>query len=185
MMWRLRLALVAPLAAAPAGAQSVDLIEERLTDVRSGFFELGPFYATPALRFSGGYDSNALSTPEAQADIAALLGPGIRLALPMGSNAFFDMFQEVDFVYYKNNVDLRRIFDITRLGGGWGWAPLSTSNQQRVSGRDSPAYHGVRHSSRDADQPIRGVDDLRVRMATPTKRTLRPNAIEDRRGCDR
>ena len=120
MMWRLRLALVAPLAAAPAGAQSVDLIEERLTDVRSGFFELGPFYATPALRFSGGYDSNALSTPEAQADIAALLGPGIRLALPMGSNAFFDMFQEVDFVYYKNNVDLRRIFDITRLGGGWG-----------------------------------------------------------------
>ncbi|TDI45092.1 MAG: hypothetical protein E2P02_08205 [Acidobacteria bacterium] len=120
MMWSFRLTLIALLIAAPSGAQSVDLIEERLTDVRSGFFELGPFYATPVVRFTGGYDSNALSTPEAQSDIAALLGPGIRLALPMGSNAFFDMFQEVDFVYYKDNVDLRRIFDITRLGGGWG-----------------------------------------------------------------
>ena len=120
MRWSFRLTLVALLIAAPSGAQSVDLIEERLTDVRSGFFQLGPFYATPAVRFSGGYDSNALSTPEAQADIAALFGPGIRLTLPMGSNAFLDMFQEVDFVYYKDNVDLRRIFDITRLGGGWG-----------------------------------------------------------------
>ncbi len=119
-MWSFRLTLLALLVAAPAAAQSVDLIEERLTDVRSGFFELGPFYATPSIRFSGGYDSNALSTPAAQSDIAALLGPGIRLAVPMGSNAFLDMFQEVDFVYYKNNADLRRIFDITRLGGGWG-----------------------------------------------------------------
>ena len=120
MMWSLRLTLVALLIAAPSGAQSVDLIEERLTDLRRGFFELGPFYATPVVRFSGGYDSNALSTPEAQADIAALFGPGIGLALPLGSNAFLDVFQEVDFVYYKDNVDLRRIFDITRLGGGWG-----------------------------------------------------------------
>ena len=90
-----------------ANAQSVNLIEERLDGVRAVFFDLGPFYATPVIRLATGYDSNALSTPDPQADINAMFGPGIRLGLPMGSSAFLDLYQEVDFVYYREQVDLR------------------------------------------------------------------------------
>ena len=61
-----------------ANAQPVNLIEERLDGVRSSFFELGPFYATPVIRLVSGYDSNALSTPDAQADINAM---GVTLIL--------------------------------------------------------------------------------------------------------
>jgi len=106
--------------ASSVSAQSVNLIEEQLIDVRKGFFELGPFYATPVIAFSAGYDSNALSTPDPQEDILARIGPGARLGLPMGSTAFFDLYQEVDFVYYREQTDLRRVFNITRVGGGWG-----------------------------------------------------------------
>lgn len=120
--WRFRVSWVgvALFASVSANAQSVNLIEERLDGVRDGFFELGPFYATPVIRLATGYDSNALSTPDAQADINATFGPGIRLGLPLGSSAFLDLYQEVDFVYYREQVDLRRVFNITRVGGGWG-----------------------------------------------------------------
>ena len=49
-----------------------------------------------------------------------MFGPGIQLGLPMGSSAFLDLFQEVDFVYYREQVDLRQVFNVTRVGGGWG-----------------------------------------------------------------
>lgn len=101
-------------------AQSVNLIEQRLDSLREGFFDLGPFYATPVVRLSAGYDSNALSAPDPQEDIQAFFGPGIQLGLPMGSRAFLDFYQEVDFVYYREQVDLRQVFNVTRLGGGWG-----------------------------------------------------------------
>ena len=120
--WRFRAALVgvALFVTVSSNAQSVNLVEEQLDSVREGFFELGPFYATPVIRFATGYDSNALSTPDPQADINAMFGPGIRLGLPMGSSAFLDLYQEVDFVYYREQVDLRQVFNITRVGGGWG-----------------------------------------------------------------
>ena len=120
--WRFRVVfvVVALFTTMSANAQSVNLVEERLDNVRDGFFELGPFYATPVIRFATGYDSNALSTPDPQADINAMFAPGIRLGLPMGSSAFFDLYQEVDFVYYRDQVDLRQVFNITRVGGGWG-----------------------------------------------------------------
>ncbi len=111
---------VALLASASASSQSVNLIENELDGVRDGLFELGPFYATPVVRFSTGYDSNTLSTPDPQQDISAMFGPGIQLRLPLGSRAFFDVYQEVDFVYYREQVALRQVFNITRVGGGWG-----------------------------------------------------------------
>jgi hypothetical protein len=113
---------VAILIAAAAGgeAQSVNLIENELDAMRESFFRLGPFYATPGLRLTTGYDSNALSTPVPQSDIMALFGPGIRLALPLGNVAFFDVYQEVDYVYYREQVELRRFFDVTEVGAGFG-----------------------------------------------------------------
>ena len=108
------------LAAASAEAQTVDLIERELFGVRQGFFRLGPAYVTPSLTISTGYDSNALSTPAAESDVNAKVGPGIRLAVPLGSAAFFDVYQEVDYVYYREQLDLRRWFDITRVGAGFG-----------------------------------------------------------------
>lgn len=107
-------------AAARSEAQSVNLIENELDSMRRSFFRLGPFYATPALNIRAGYDSNALSSPVPQSDIAALLGPGIRLALPLGKVAFFDVYQEVDFVYYREQVELTRVYDVTHVGGGFG-----------------------------------------------------------------
>jgi hypothetical protein len=107
-------------AASPLEAQSVDLVESELSGVRRGFFRLGPFYVTPSLQVSSGYDSNALSTPVAESDVTARVGPGVRLAVPLGSSGFFDVYQEVDYVYYREQVDLRRWFDITRAGAGFG-----------------------------------------------------------------
>ncbi len=114
-------ALLLLLAAVPpADAQTVDLVERELDGVRRGFFRLGPFYVTPSLQLSSGYDSNALSTPTAESDITARVGPGVRLASPLGNAAFVDLYQEVAYVYYREQVDLRRWFDVTRVGGGFG-----------------------------------------------------------------
>ena len=102
------------LVATAARAQSVNLIETEIDELRKGLFELGPFQATPVFRFSTGYDSNALSTPDPQQDVSAMVGPGIYLGLPFGSKAFLDMFQELDYVWYRDHVDLRRIERQTR-----------------------------------------------------------------------
>lgn len=101
-------------------AQTVDLVERELEGVRRGLFRLGPFYVTPSFQLSTGYDSNALSTPVAESDVTARVGPAIRLSVPLGSAGFFDVYQEVDYVYYREQIDLRRWFDITRVGGGFG-----------------------------------------------------------------
>jgi hypothetical protein len=113
-------ALAVFLAAASGEAQTDDLIERELAGVRRSFFRLGPVYGTPSFQISSGYDSNALSTSVAESDVTARVGPGIRLALPLGSAAFFDVYQEVDYVYYREQIDLRRWFDITRVGAGFG-----------------------------------------------------------------
>ncbi len=107
-------------AASSVEAQTVDLIGNELLSVRRGFFQLGPAYATPTFQFSTGYDSNALSTPTAESDVTARVGPGIRLAVPLGDAGFVDAYQEVDYVYYREQVELRRWFDVTRVGGGFG-----------------------------------------------------------------
>ena len=106
--------------ASSAEGQTVDLIEGELARVRRSFFRLGPLYMTPSFQISSGYDSNALSTSVAESDVTARVGPGIRLALPLGSAAFLDVYQEVDYVYYREQIDLRRWFDITRVGAGFG-----------------------------------------------------------------
>ena len=130
--------------------------------------------------------------PEAQADIAALFGPGIRLALPMGSNAFLDMFQEVDFVYYKDNVDLRRIFDITRVGGGWGGRRylIQINNEFRDETRrpttefDSPVE--IRTNRFDASMTfaLGWRHQLRARYEQ-TRSKIGETAIDDRTILDR
>lgn len=124
-MERAGLSRIAPaaallLVAVSAAGQSVNLIEDEVDAVRQGVFRLGPFYATPSLRLTTGYDSNALSTPVAESDVNAVLGPSARLALPLGDIAFFDVTEEVDFVYYREQIDLRRVFNVTRLGAGIG-----------------------------------------------------------------
>jgi hypothetical protein len=81
---------------------------------------LGPFYVTPSLVLSSGYDSNAFSTPTSEGDLTARVGPGVRLATPLGNAAFVDVYQEVSYVYYQEQVDLRRWSDVTRVGAGLG-----------------------------------------------------------------
>ncbi len=107
-------------AAASAEAQTVDLLERELDGVRKGFFNLGPLYVTPSFTISTGYDSNVLSSPTAESDVTAKVGPGVRLAVPLGGAAFADVYQEVDYVYYREQIHLRRWFDVTRVGAGFG-----------------------------------------------------------------
>jgi hypothetical protein len=108
------------LLASGAEAQTVDLIQQELTGIRTGIWRLGAFYVTPSLQFSGGYDSNALSTPVPENDIRAMVGPGVRLAVPLGETAYFDVYEEVDYVWYQEQVELRRFFDVTSVGAGIG-----------------------------------------------------------------
>jgi hypothetical protein len=107
-------------AASSVEAQTVDLIGRELDGVRRGFFHLGPTYVTPSLQISTGYDSNALSTPVAESDVTVRVGPAAMLAVPLGGAGFLDVYQEFDYVYYREQIDLRRWFDVTRVGAGFG-----------------------------------------------------------------
>jgi hypothetical protein len=113
-------ALAVLLVSSSVEAQTIDLVDRELKGIREGFFRLGPFYATPSLVFATGYDSNALSTPEGESDVTARVGPSVLLAVPLGNAAFVDIYQEVDYVYYREQTNLRRWFDVTRVGGGFG-----------------------------------------------------------------
>lgn len=108
------------LVASVASAQSVDLIDRQLNQVRDGSFQLGPFFVTPSFQLSSGYDSNVLSTPAAESDVTARVGPAVRISAPIGSAAYFRVEQSVDYVYYREQIDLRRWFDTTRVGAGFG-----------------------------------------------------------------
>ncbi len=134
--------------AASGSAQSVSLIESELDEVRTGFFRLGAFYVTPSLNLSTGYDSNALSTSVAESDTMARFGPGVRLALPIGESAFFDIDEEVDYVFYKEQTELRRFYDITRVGAGIGG--------RRVLFKVADAFHDeTGRPTSEFDYPVR------------------------------
>lgn len=174
--------VVAPVAT----GQSVNLIEQRLDGVRNGFFELGPFYATPGIRLSAGYDSNSLSTPDPQEDIQAIFGPGIRLGLPMGSSAFLDLYQEVDVVYYREQVDLRQVFNITRVGGGWGGRrfllqvhdEFRDETQRPTSEFDSPVGTRSNRFETSVTMALGWRQELRLRFDRRSSE-IRQQSIED------
>ncbi|MGH9336510.1 MAG: hypothetical protein ACRD21_22460, partial [Vicinamibacteria bacterium] len=108
--------------AASSGAQEtgVNLIEDEIEGLRTSFFRLGPFYVTPSFRFGTGYDSNPLSTPDAESDVNLVAGPSVRLATPIGGVAFIAIDEEVDYVWYREQTELRQLWNFTQVGGGFG-----------------------------------------------------------------
>ena len=131
------------LLAAGAEGQDVDLIEQELAGVRTGIWHLGAFYVTPSIQFSGGYDSNALSTPVPTNDIRAMVGPGVRIAIPLGEAAYLDVYEEVDYVWYQEQVELRRFFDVTTVGAGVGgrrWLLDVTDNFRDETARPTSEF---------------------------------------------
>jgi hypothetical protein len=106
----------------PALAQSEDLMQREIDQaLEASLWRAGPFRLTPQIRIAGGYDSNAVSSPEFPVeDLMFLVAPGVRAVVPMGNKGLVDLFQELDFVYYRDLEQLRDVFNVSRAGGAFG-----------------------------------------------------------------
>jgi len=110
----------------PAAAQSGNMIETEIDQaVEGSLWRLGPLRLTPQLRLGGGYDDNALSSAFVPiSDVSFSVGPGLRAVTPLGRRGLIDVYQEVDFVYFRELEELRDIFGITRAGVAFGGKDL-------------------------------------------------------------
>ncbi|MFQ5790059.1 MAG: outer membrane beta-barrel protein [Acidobacteriota bacterium] len=107
---------------APATAQSGSLIEDEIDRaLETSVWRAGPFRLTPQIRIGGGYDSNGVSSPtEPVEDVTFSLAPGLRAVVPLGRRGLIDLYEELDFVYYRELEQLRDVFDVTRVGLAFG-----------------------------------------------------------------
>jgi len=84
-------------------------------------WEVGPFRLTPNMRIGAGYDSNAILTGDAaNPDVNALFAPGLDAVIPIRDRLLVELYEELDFVYYRDLVELRDVFNVTRVGGAFG-----------------------------------------------------------------
>ena len=84
-------------------------------------WEVGPFRLTPNMRIGAGYDSNAILTDDAaNPDVKALFAPGLDAVIPIRDRLLVEFYEELDFVYYRDLVELRDVFNVTRVGGAFG-----------------------------------------------------------------
>ena len=104
-------------------AQTNDnLIEQEIDqELQSSIFHYGPFYLSPKVFVGGGYDSNPLSSShDPQPDIAFLSTPAINVIIPFKKRAMLEIYEEVDFLYYRDQTELNGAYDATRVGGTIG-----------------------------------------------------------------
>lgn len=146
--------MVAAPASAPLLAQSTtddddDLMQREIDDaLATSRFRAGPFRLTPTLRVGGGSDSNPLSRPgpDPVEDVRFSVGPGVLGVVPMSNKALIELYEEVNFVYYRDLEQLRDVFNITRgqasLGGRdfvlHGRGELRTGQARPTSELDVP-----------------------------------------------
>jgi hypothetical protein len=107
-------------------AQSEDLIGREIDRaLKRSLWELAPFHLTPQFRAGVGYDSNAILTGDSpNPDVNALAAPGIQAVVPLGRRALVNLYEELDFVYYRDLEALRDIANVTRAGGVFGGKSL-------------------------------------------------------------
>ena len=106
----------------PALGQGTNLIQSEVDSaVEGSLWKLGPLRLTPQIRIGAGYDSNSLSSTEAPfGDFAATVAPGIGVATLMRNRAIIEVFEELDFTYYRDIESLRNVSNATRVGGKVG-----------------------------------------------------------------
>jgi hypothetical protein len=104
------------------GTQSKNLIRQEIDGaLGQARWRLGPFRLTPQVRIGAGYDSNSYSSAtEPIGDLVFRAAPGLRAAVPIGNRALIEVFEELNFVYYKDVEDLRDVFNVTHIGGAVG-----------------------------------------------------------------
>ena len=119
----------------PLFAQSESLIEREIDSaLERGLWTLGPFRLTPSLRVGAGYDSNGLYSAEfPQEDIRVLVAPGLNAVAPIRKRALFEVFQEVNILYYDKLEVLRDVFGVTRVGGAFGGHRVMVGLQDQFS----------------------------------------------------
>lgn len=112
--------------ASSSQAQSDDLIRREIDRaLERSLWERGPFYLTPSVRLGGGYDSNAILTGDSRnPDVEVSVAPGLQAVVPFRNRALVEVYEELDFVYYRDLTALRDIANVTRLGGTFGGKSL-------------------------------------------------------------
>lgn len=110
------------LLAGPAAPQSRSLIHDEADRVREGCHRLGPFWVTPLLQMSGGYDTNAnFASLGPVRDLVWTGTAAASVALIFQRRSVLRFNQRFDARYYRELVDLRDVFGATQaemaLGG--------------------------------------------------------------------
>ena len=154
-------------------AQTDDLMLREIDQALAATeWQVGAFRLTPQLRVGVGYDSNAFSSSEFPVeDVSFLLGPGLRAVVPMGDRGLLDVYQELDFVYFRDLEQLRDVFNVTRVGGAVGGrdfvlrgnGSLETGKVRPSSEVDVPLDRELTRVEVDLDVSIGAQQELTLR----------------------
>jgi len=122
------LTLAFVLFAGSVETQPEDLMQREIDQaLERTLWELGPFHLTPNARTGVGYDSNAVLTGDsAHPDVNAIFAPSLGAVVTWGDRVLIGLYEELDFVYYRDLVALRDVFNVTRAGGAFGGKSVLT-----------------------------------------------------------
>jgi hypothetical protein len=89
------------------------LMEQRIEEaVNNAPLRAGAFYVLPRLTLWGGYDSNSLLlASDEEDDFSFQASPGVVAALPFRQRALLEIWDDVNFIYYRDTPDLTGIFN--------------------------------------------------------------------------
>ncbi|HSE40942.1 MAG TPA: outer membrane beta-barrel protein, partial [Acidobacteriota bacterium] len=88
-------------------------MEERIEQaISQAPLRAGAFWVIPKLDLFGAYDSNSLLlATEVRDDVTFQATPGLRAILPFHKRALLEVFDDVNFIYYRDLEDLRGVFN--------------------------------------------------------------------------
>jgi hypothetical protein len=175
----LNLAFLLLIGAATASAQEPipPASGSSASTTRPGRFRLGPFYLSPTFRLGTiGIDTNVFYTPtDRQTDFTASGGPGLRIALPMGS---VQLTTEggINYIFFARTESQRKLAGGGRARLEWNGARL-TLGVEEVYARtfERPSFEVDERVLRDqwatkADLSVKTIGRLRLRTEASAQR---------------
>lgn len=103
----------------PLAAQQDDsLIEREIDGAReASYWQLGALWLTPQLSLQGLYDTNPILTSlPHKSDVGGAATPALHASISPGARVLFDFADQVRFQYYRENTNLRDVFNTAQSG---------------------------------------------------------------------
>lgn len=99
-------------------AQTDSLIDREINEAReASYWQFGSLWLTPQFSLSALYDTNPVFTSRPhESDESGAAVPRLQAWIPAGEHVLFDFADEVRFQYYRNNANLRDVFNTAQSG---------------------------------------------------------------------